>query len=166
MATQTMVTVEEYLNTSYEPDCDYVDGQLVERNVGEWDHSRLQAAFISYFYTRERQLGLLVVPEQRVQVSQTRFRIPDVCVVIAPEPGTQILRSPPLLCIEILSKDDRVRALQQKVDDYIKFGVKYIWVIDPQTRKAHVHTADGVTEVKDGILFTTDPDIRVPLDEI
>ncbi len=82
-----MVTVEEYLNTSYSPDCDFVDGRIVQRNVGEWDHSRLQAALASYFYTREKQFGLLVVTEQRVQVTATRFRIPDVCLVTAPAPG-------------------------------------------------------------------------------
>ena len=166
MATGTLVTVEEYLNTSYSPDCDYVDGQIVDRNVGEWDHSRLQAAFASYFYTREKQFGLLVVTEQRVQVTATRFRIPDVCLVTAPAPGDQILYAPPFLCIEILAKDDRFAAMQEKIDDYLNFGVKYVWVIDPQTRKAHIFHASGVVEAKDGILFTTEPDIRVPLHEI
>ena len=166
MATGTLVTVEEYLNTSYSPDCDYVDGQIVERNVGEWDHSRLQAAFASYFYTREKQFGLLVVTEQRVQVTATRFRIPDVCLVTAPAPGDQILYAAPFLCIEILSKDDRFAAMQEKIDDYLNFGVKYVWVIDPQTRKAHIFQASGVSEAKDGVLFTTGPDIRIPLHEV
>ena len=161
-----MVTVEEYLNTSYSPDCDYLDGRIVERNVGEWDHSRLQAAFASYFYTREKQFSLLVVTEQRVQVTASRFRVPDVCLVTAPAPGAQILYAAPFLCIEILSKDDRYAAMQEKIDDYLAFGVKYVWVIDPQTRKAHIYHASGVSEAKDGVLFTTGPDIRVSLHEI
>jgi len=42
MATGTLVSVEEYLNTSYSPDCDYVDGEVLERNLGEREHSELQ----------------------------------------------------------------------------------------------------------------------------
>jgi len=42
MLTGTAIPVEEYLRTSYEPDMEYVDGQLVERSVGEHRHSRTQ----------------------------------------------------------------------------------------------------------------------------
>ena len=40
MSTVTLVPLSEYLETSYRPDCDYLEGELLERNVGEWDHSR------------------------------------------------------------------------------------------------------------------------------
>jgi Uma2 family endonuclease len=166
MATGTLVSVDEYLNTSYHPDCDYIDGRIVERNVGEWDHSRLQAAFASYFYSREKQWNIIVVPEQRVQISPTRYRIPDICVVVGPRPSTQILQDPPFLCIEILSKDDRVGDMQERIDDYLGFGVQYVWVINPKNRKAHVHTASSIREVKDGTLSTQNPDITVSLAEI
>jgi hypothetical protein len=43
MATSTAVPVEEYLRKTYDPDMEYVDGQLVERHVGEHFQSRLQA---------------------------------------------------------------------------------------------------------------------------
>ena len=33
--------MEEYLATSYRPDCDYVDGEIEERNLGEKEHSIL-----------------------------------------------------------------------------------------------------------------------------
>src|SRR5579863_3232843 len=102
MAARTLISVEEYLATSYRPDCDYVDGEVVERNLGEWDHSSLQGAILVYLSNRYRKDGFIAVPEQRVQVKPTRFRIPDVCVVLA-EPGEQILRKPPFLCIEVLS---------------------------------------------------------------
>jgi hypothetical protein len=45
MATATGLSVEEYLNTEYEPDRDYVDRELEDRNVGRRDHSYPQAAF-------------------------------------------------------------------------------------------------------------------------
>ena len=75
-----VITVEEYLSEVYEPDCDFVDGHLEERNLGEWDHSWLQAALIVYLYGRRKEWNIIVLPEQRVQVKKTRYRVPDVCV--------------------------------------------------------------------------------------
>ncbi len=121
MSHTPLVSLNEYLAASYRPDRDYVDGQLLERHVGEWDHSRLQALLLKYLLKYEDTLGLLVVPEQRVQVTQSRFRIPDLCVVRG-NPGEQILTHPPLLCIEILSPADRMSSMQERMDDFLSFG--------------------------------------------
>ena len=165
MASRTLVSVEEYLRTSYRPDCDYVDGEIVGRNLGELDHSDLQAEIITYFRTHPRKSGVFAYPEQRVQVSLTRFRIPDVCVLTS-RPTEQILRTPPFVAIEILSKDDGISQMQQRIDDYLNFGVRYVWLIDPRTRRAWVHTKEGAREAKDSILRTEDPAIELPLPEI
>ncbi len=77
MATGSLVSVHEYLSTSYRPDCDYVDGVVLERNLGEYDHARLQMAVSAFYYLRRKEWGIRVVPEQRVQVSATRFRVPE-----------------------------------------------------------------------------------------
>src|SRR5215472_11891241 len=130
MPTGTLISVEEYLRTSYSPDCDYVDGHVLERNLGEYDHSSIQTAIASYFYTRQKQLGITVVVEQRVQVRATRFRIPDVCVVLG-QPDGQIFRRPPFVCIEVLSKDDSLNQMRDKVEDYLAMGVRYVWLLDP-----------------------------------
>ena len=39
-----IISVEDYLNTTYRPDVDYVDGEIEERNLGEFDHGDLQLA--------------------------------------------------------------------------------------------------------------------------
>ena len=94
MQSATLVSVEEYLSTSYRPDREYVDGVVQERNLGEWDHSRLQSLLCAYLVAREKQWNIKAVPEQRVQVRPNRFRIPDVCAITAePEP---ILTRPPV----------------------------------------------------------------------
>ena len=166
MPARTLVPVEEYLHTSYDPDCDYVDGEVLERNVGEWDHSELQTAIAAYFFALRKKLRIFTVVEQRVQVSRTRFRVPDVCIMAGSRPAEQILTQPPLVTIEILSKDDRVGYMQKKIDDYLAFGVRYVWVIDPRTRRAWVYTQEGARESKDGILRTENPAIELPLPEI
>ncbi len=164
--TGTLVSVQEYLTTDYSPDCDYVEGMVLERNVGERDHSSLQKALIVYLGVRERDLGIRVYPEQRVQVQTTRFRVPDICVILGSPPDEQIFTRPPFLCIEILSKDDRMTQIEERIHDYLNFGVRYVWVVDPSTRRGYIWTAGFMREVQDGFLRTEDPEITVPLAEI
>jgi Uma2 family endonuclease len=165
MSTAVTVPISEYLETSYRPDCEYIDGELLERNVGEWDHNRLQMLLSAYLCNREKELGILVVPEQRVQVKATRFRVPDINVVMRPPEGG-IIKEPPFLCIEILSPRDRMQEMQERIDDYLEFRVPYVWLIHPKTRRAFVYTAEGVREAKYGVLRTENPEIRVALTEL
>jgi hypothetical protein len=81
MAVATQASLKEYLSTTYRPDCDYVDGEVVERTVGEYNHARTQALTVSTLMLEERKWGITVLPEQRVQVRPERFRVPDVCVL-------------------------------------------------------------------------------------
>jgi Uma2 family endonuclease len=165
MTAATQVSVDEYLRTSYRPDCDYVDGELRERNMGEYDHSRPQAQLVIFFGAREKQWRVRVVPEQRVQVNPRLFRIPDVCVVLADSPVEAIFRNPPLICIEILSKDDTFNSLTERLDDYLAMGVPNVWVIEPHTRRGYTYSA-GFLEAKDGVLRVPDSEIAVPLASI
>jgi Uma2 family endonuclease len=82
----TSVPLDEYLATSYRPDCEYLDGELVLRNAGERDHSRLQHFLERYLGNREIEWGIVVLPEQRVQVKPTRYRVPDIAVFSPPIP--------------------------------------------------------------------------------
>jgi Uma2 family endonuclease len=165
MAVETLVPVEQYLTTSYSPDCDYVDGVVLERNVGELDHSELQTEIAAWFRARRATLGLWVFVEQRVQVSRKRFRIPDVCLVVG-RPTEQIFRTPPFAVFEILSKDDRMTEMQERLDDYIAFGVRHVWLIDPRARRAFAWTPDGSRELKDGVLRSGDPAFDLSLAEL
>ena len=166
MPSRTLVSVDEYLHTSYDPDCDYVDGAIVERNVGETDHSDCQGRIYAYLLNRSKQLGIYPLVEERVKVSATRFRIPDVCVVAGAKPTEQVLTAPPLIAIEILSKDDRMSDMQERIDDYLTFGVRYVWIINPRTRRAWAYTKNASHEAKDGILRTENSAIELPLPEI
>ena len=146
MATNTLIPVSEYLSTVYRPDCDYVDGEVQERNLGEYDHGDLQFVIAAMLRSRSREWRIRVIPELRVQVGETRFRIPDVCVMSADGPKEQIVRRAPLLCIEILSPEDRMSRVRERISDFIKMGVRQVWVFDPQTRTAMV--CDGVMTVE------------------
>jgi Uma2 family endonuclease len=85
---------------------------------------------------------------------------------VGPKPAEQIFTQPPFLCVEVLSPDDRAAAIQEKIDDYLAFGVSYVWVINPHARRGYIHTAEGSREAKDGVLRTANPDIAIPLAEV
>ena len=160
----TLVSVEEYLNTSFsDGDREYIDGQIVERNLGEFDHSDLQTAVAVYLRTHYPKFWSGV--EVRVQVKRTRFRVPDVCLTLS-RPEGRIITSPPFLVVEVLSPDDRVDYVEEKITDYLEFGVKYVWVVNPRTRHGYIQTSEGSREAKDGVLRTHDPEIELPLSEM
>jgi len=163
MATGSLVSVGEYLSTSYRPDCDYVDGVVLERKLGEKSHARLQAAIWRYFDDRKQNWKVWPFIELRMQVSATRFRVPDISVTLADPPG-EVITEPPFICIEVLSPEDRLSEMRQRVQDYLDFGVPYVWIIDPVTREAWRCTGSEmhlVTEFR-----TAKPAIVVPVSEL
>ena len=131
------VTVDEYLHSSYSPDCDYVDGEVQERNMGELDHAEVQSALVQWFRTHGREWNLRALAELRIQAAPRRFRIADVCLVSRDAPVEQIPRHPPLAIIEVLSPEDRVSRYQQRLADYRHMGVRYLWIVDPETRRGY-----------------------------
>jgi Uma2 family endonuclease len=147
MATSTSVAVEVYLRTSYDPDVEYVDGALVERNVGERRHSRLQGFLVALLMAREAQGRFHVYPEQRVRLSaRTTYRIPDVGVMALPYPAEPVFSQPPHLVIEIVSPDDRPGDMLAKVAEYLNFGVPHVWIPDPYRRRLQETDSDGIRD--------------------
>jgi Uma2 family endonuclease len=158
--------LEKYLRTSYRPDCDFIDGEVRKRNVGEIPHSRAMAQIGRHLGDREKEWGIVSFMSARVRVSPTRIRVPDLTVVSGLKPTTRIVENPPLLCIEILSPKDRMSSIQERVDDYLAFGVSCVWVIDPNPRRGFVYTSEGMREAKDGILRVPDSPVAVPLADL
>ena len=107
MATGPLVSEREYLHTGYEPDYEFDDGVLIERNVGTWHHSKLQAALAAYFFRRRKAWSLHVLSSVRVRARAGKYMIPDLCIVEGPKPTGRFLQTPPFIWIEILDPEDR-----------------------------------------------------------
>ncbi len=157
--------MEQYLATSYRPDCDYVDGVVEERNLGEKEHALLQSALNYLFRHNRSSWNIEAYPKLRVQVTPTRFRIPDITVVQTGK-WERILRTPPLLTIEILSPEDSLSSIRRRVDDYLRFGTEHVWIIDADLRKAYVCSLHGFEEPADGVLTIPGSSIRVVLGDL
>src|SRR5947209_18114738 len=166
MAAAIHVSLAEYLSTEYEPDCEYVDGVVEERNVGKGKHSETQTLVTMLLGARVKIQGFKVRVEQRVQLSNSKIRIPDVCV-IPYDDKDEVIQSPPALWVEILSPEDRWGRVQAKIDDCLRFGVGTLWIIDPYSRQAWSATrTQAITEVSDGKLRAEHPDVEILLEEI
>jgi Uma2 family endonuclease len=127
------VSEEEYLSTVYEPDVEFVDGVIEERNLGEDEHSAWQAALTGYFVNRAIELNIRVRPELRNKVAERRYRVPDVALVDFDLPKAPIAVHPPLTIFEILSPEDRYKRLRVRLADFATMGVPNIYVVDPES---------------------------------
>ena len=139
-STASALSVREYLSTVYEPDYDYVDGVLEDRHVGEISHSKLQFRLLTLL---SRNPALFVFPECRLQVSSTRFRVPDISIYLQDQEG-QILTEPPHIVIEILPPEDRLLQFLQKTKDYFQLGCSNVWVFDPKMSLMYKCTEVGL----------------------
>src|ERR1051325_8823018 len=138
MGVEMLISVEEYLSTAYDPDVEYVDGVLVERNAGDWRHS-LDQRNIIIALSRSYPRGY-AVPELRSQTRGARYRLPDVCVLLTP-PKTKYLLDAAFLAVEILSENYRMAKRREKLEEYDRKGVPNISLIDPRLRTIAIYSS-------------------------
>jgi Uma2 family endonuclease len=152
MGTKTLMSVDEYLHTTFDgADREYLDGEVVERNMGNKSHGRVQLRLGALLQALEQRTGVYVVVEVRQKVSPTRYRIPDIAV-FEREPAEEVPSTPPIVAIEILSPDDRIGYILPKLEEYRNWGVRHIWAADPEDRKLFTYGETGLHEVIEVLL--------------
>jgi Uma2 family endonuclease len=158
MAVATQVTLDEYLSHSYEPDREYAGGRLIERNLGTRKDSFLQLSIAIAL----RAQGLRTYPELRFQVRNDRFRIPDVLALAAGQKlRGDYLTDTPFIVVEIVSPDDRISDMNEKLQDYLDARVPNVWVVDPATQVLTVHERGQTRTITD---FVRTADGSISLD--
>ena len=166
MSTKTLIPVEEYLRTSFEDgDCEYVDGEVVERNVGEGQHSWIQSWLHILLREQAKRYGAKVRVELRVRTRETRFRVPDIGVWRSTDDiSSGYGKVPPFLAVEVLSPDDRMSRVNVKIREYLEWGVQWVWIIDPVEGIALTYSPNNPLGDSVTVLRTDDPLIEIPLD--
>ncbi len=144
MATKAPVTAEQYLHMTFEYDAEFVHGEIVERAMPDRVHSKIQLRILMAIGRLIQSYPLFPYPELRLRLEPSVYRIPDVSVFADTEPKQDVPASPPLLVIEILSKDDRHYDLMEKLEEYRVWGVQNIWVVDPHAKRLALYTATGL----------------------
>jgi len=128
-----LVSADEYLNSSYHPDVEFVDGVLVERGMPTIAHSLLQMILVQYFAQYQKLGRFLPLPEVRTRIiERARYRIPDVMLCPTPLPTGKVVTSVPWAVIEILSPGDKLPQQLRRFRDYKKIGVLHMVLLDPE----------------------------------
>ncbi len=148
MTTKPQVPIDAYMHSSFEPDREYLDGEVLERNVGNDPHSEAQWRLCLAFGKLNEKHPVHGRPELRVRVSESRYRIIDLAVYAGEKPSELVPSTPPLIAIEILSPDDRMSETLKKLEEYRRWGVAHVWLVDPQRRTPHVLAPQRLQEVQ------------------
>src|ERR1700690_548441 len=149
MAATELVSVEEYLHSSFEHDAEYVEGRIVPRSIPQKPHTKRQVRLVGRLGPVADLPGCEVFTEQRIRTQRApaRYRVPDLCVTQG-EPSEDVFTDPPFLCVEILSTDDTAVEVWAKIREYLAFGVAYVWIVDPNTGTGEIHSPEGVERVE------------------
>ncbi len=165
MSTKVLMSVEEYLRTSFDgPDCEYLDGEIVERNMGELPHGDVQGNLYYQLRLLRAQLGIRVVPEIRIQIHSRRYRVADLAVWRDDNVGSGIPAVPPFLVVEILSPEDRMVRMLPKIQEYLSIGIEWVWIVDPGEKSALCYSKKNPAGEVCETLHTENPAIEIPLE--
>jgi len=132
--------------------CELVDGILVEKPMGFYE-SAVAAVIIHFLrnYLERQNLGIVGGEAGMLKILQGRIRIPDVSFIRwdrLPEGRVPVPAVSPDLAVEVLSKSNTEREIQDKLDEYFAGGTRLAWIIDPQARTARIyHAPDECTAV-------------------
>jgi Uma2 family endonuclease len=143
--TQTsVVPLEAYLASRFEPDAEFVHGAIEERPMGEYDHSSWQHAVELWFALHAKEWGIRVRPELRVNTTRENCRVPDVTVLDRNLPIEQVITHPPIAVFEVLSPTDTLAQMMAKLREFETMGIRAIFVLDPNGN--HFRFKDGRLE--------------------
>jgi Uma2 family endonuclease len=149
MATTVHVPIERYLETIHQDAAPvYVDGEIVHRVVPSFRQGKAQAGFAAVFHSAGRRHPLIVSTETHMRVSPMRVRIPDVAVFVGAETSEPIPASPPAVIVEILSPDDAWSSVMSRLREFHEWGVRHIWLTDPDRREFYLYDGRGVKSVE------------------
>src|ERR1019366_305358 len=161
MSAKVLMDVEEYLRTSFDgSDCEYLDGEIVERNMGELPHGDVQGNLYHQLRLLRSRLGIRVVPEIRIQIHSRRYRVADIAVWRDDNVGTGIPTAPPFLVVEILSPEDRMVRMQPNIQEYLSIGVDWVWIVDPREKSALCYSKKNPAGEVCDVLRTENPMIE------
>jgi len=160
MSAAAIVSVEDYFHRTEKPYCEYVDGVLYPKAMPTKLHALAQYMLLVLL----RRQGVEALPELTVRLSPTQFLIPDVAA--APILQSPYPTDPVLLCVEILSPEDRVGAMLAKCEQYHAWGVPFCWVVDPEKQTAwQYHSGAEPEHVNQGGTLTAG-ELSVHLQEL
>jgi len=163
---EARIPLDLYLQRTYRPDCDYIDGEVRERNAGYYPHSAAMMVVGTILHEFAKATNTVALFSVRVRVSEDCVLVPDVCLAHRTRPREDVIVTPPLLCVEILADEDGLLAMQDRVNRFVAMGVEHIWVIDQRARYGWAAGARGFEQPVDGALRVAGTAIAVSIADV
>ncbi|MBL8291099.1 MAG: Uma2 family endonuclease [Bryobacterales bacterium] len=148
MSAKTALGLEEYLATAYEgPDPEYVDGELMERAMPGFEHGETVARLVELFAPARKTKPAFPTVEIRIAPSSDRVRVLDFAVFWPERPSGTLPERPPLVIAEVLSPTDPMDQVQQRLSEFVEWGVRHVWLVDPRRRFLYLFERTGLRSV-------------------
>lgn len=156
MALKTRVTVEEYLALPEDgpPWLEYICGEVVEKPVGDLEHTTVQARFVIRLEPHRQEHGGRTGTEGRSRFDDPddpRYMLPDVSFF---RRGARLrdgrLMLPPTFAVEIRSPGQTANTQRERCRYYLAHGVEEAWLVDPH--RGTIEVFDGE---RDGVVYTS-----------
>jgi Uma2 family endonuclease len=143
-------TVEDVIRLKDHEDRLYelIDGILVEKTVGV-EESYIGGTILTLLriFVVPLDMGLALPADGAIQLDINLVRIPDVSFISWERlPGGEIPDAPipllvPDLAVEVLSRNNTRKEMEDKLKEYFEKGVRLVWYVRPRTRVVDVYTA-------------------------
>jgi len=148
MLANSQIGVEQYLALAFpdRPEPDYVHGEVVERSMPTLVHAKIQALLVLLFGGLLPRVRLTLLTEPRAQIEPSLFRVIDFAVYVGALPDGRYATTPPYIAVEIVSPDDNYHNLTQRLEDYRRWGVPHVWLVDPWLKRLNEYTDSGLLQ--------------------
>ena len=124
--------------------CELLDGVLVIHSPASFKHESIFKFLLTLLeiYGTKKKIGTPFGSRFMMKLSDKWAPEPDI-MFLTPEDQINLqenyLLGPASVVFEILSKTTRIDDLEKKLPNFLKFGVKEVWIIDPEEQKVEIH---------------------------
>lgn len=153
---QTLLTADELFSLPADGNRrELVKGELRTMAPAGAEHGFVAGEVFGFVreHVRRHRVGYTFAAETGFTIGRDpdTVRAPDVAFVAAGRFAGNVLPArfadlAPDLVVEVVSPSDTAREIQEKVEDWLRAGVRMVWVVYPSTRSVTVYRS--LTEVR------------------
>jgi Uma2 family endonuclease len=154
MTTIHAITASQFLENPEYRNCELICGEVAPMTPASAGHGRIAARMVLRLagHVETNRLGTVYTSETGFQIARNpdTVRAPDVAYVRksrAQSDEAAFFNGPPDLAVEVVSPNDRLREVMNKVQQWLSAGCSQVWVIDPGNRSVTVYHPDGQAKV-------------------